>query len=64
MQGSIACPVAYDFGTEFIVEGVTYRCDDRMNVKYANENRFDIWMPSKAQAIEWGTKQLTIELKT
>ena len=58
--GSLACPRRYELGTAFVIEGKRYVCDDRMNIRYTN--RFDIWMPSKAHAIEFGIQTLPVEI--
>jgi len=62
-KGTAACPSRYSFGTEIVIEGKTYRCQDRMNSRYRETNRFDIWMESKDEAYEWGIKELQIEVK-
>jgi len=35
---------------------------DRMNSKYNGQNRIDIWMPSKQQAIEFGARRVKIKV--
>jgi 3D (Asp-Asp-Asp) domain-containing protein len=59
-DGSIACPRYYELGTKFRIEGKIYECDDRMSVRFPD--RFDIWLPSKALALEHGIKTLNVEL--
>lgn len=59
-KGSLACPRYYDLGTEFVIEGRRYTCDDRMSMKYPD--RFDIWVESKEEAIEWGVRKLPVEV--
>lgn len=60
--GSIACPTRYAFGTRVFIAGNEYRCDDRMNPRYADGNHFDIWFASKAEAIHWGRRIVTAEV--
>ncbi len=57
--GSIACPSKYPFGTVIVIQGKEYRCDDRMAQKLQKESHFDVWLPSKAEAIRFG-RQLAI----
>lgn len=60
--GSIACPARYPFGTRVIIAGDEYACDDRMNERYAHGDHFDIWFPSKAEAMHWGRQTVTVEV--
>ena len=60
-RGSVACPRALAFGTQVVIEGKTYKCDDRMHHKYAD--RYDIWVESKAEAFEWGRRTLAVVIK-
>ncbi len=60
--GSLACPRHYALGTQFVIEGKRYTCDDRMNKRHAD--RFDIWMDDREAAIEWGVKKLPVALAT
>ncbi len=62
-RGTLACPSRYAFGTRIIINGKTYVCEDRMNARYRNTNRFDMWVSSKAEAYQWGKKTLKIEIK-
>lgn len=59
-DGSIACPRYYPFGTQFVIQGKRYTCDDRMNKRHAD--RFDIWMPNRSDALEFGVQTLPIEI--
>ena len=43
-----------EFGTKVIIYGLEYTVEDRMNKRYGSCDIFDIWMPTKEQAIEWG----------
>jgi len=59
-HGIVACPSHLPFGTEVIIETTSYVCEDRMNKRYRNTNRFDIWMETKNEAVQWGKKELTV----
>lgn len=59
-HGSLACPRRFELGTAFVIEGKRYVCDDRMNRRFTN--RFDIWMPSREQAIEFGIQNMPVEI--
>jgi 3D (Asp-Asp-Asp) domain-containing protein len=61
-HGTLACPDTYKFGTKVVIEGTTYTCEDRMNARYRGQERFDIWKASKAEALSYGTKQITIQI--
>jgi len=61
-EGSLACPSKYPFGTQLRINGKVYTCDDRMNKRYRHTERFDIWMPTKAEARKWGKKELTVTI--
>lgn len=58
--GTLACPPSIAFGTQVIIEGQTYTCEDRMNRKYAD--RFDIWMAANSDAIAWGIKTVDVKV--
>lgn len=59
-DGSIACPRRYELGTAFMIQGKRYTCDDRMNKRY--DDRFDIWMKSKSDALAFGIQTLPVEI--
>ena len=61
-HGVVACPREYAFGTKVIIKGMEYECLDRMNPRYRDEQRFDIWMESKDEAFEWGKRELAVEI--
>lgn len=61
-EGMVACPRRYEFGTKFTIEGKTYICEDRMHKRY--DNRFDIWMANKEEAIKWGVQTLQVTIHT
>ena len=55
--GAIACPRHVKLGTVIeLKSGVQYTCEDRMNIRY--KNNFDIFMPSKGEALDFGRKSL------
>ena len=61
-HGSIACPTRYEFGTEVIVNGKSYFCDDRMGPRFSRGDYFDIWMSSRDEAMHWGRRHMTVEV--
>ena len=62
--GIVACPARYEFGTAVEINGEEYICDDRMHKRFREQDRFDIWVETKAEAKEWGIKKLEVEIKT
>lgn len=52
----------------FEIDGVpyigdhTYTVRDRMNSKYNGTNRIDIWMPDKAEAIQFGARYIKMKV--
>lgn len=61
-QGTAACPSRYSFGTTIEVDGKRYTCEDRMHARYRAGNYFDLWMPEKGQAREWGRRNVTVTI--
>ena len=61
-HGIIACPSKYDFGTQIVIEGRQYTCEDRMNRRYRDQERFDIWVETKDDAFTWGIRELEIKV--
>lgn len=61
-RGTLACPSRYAFGTQVRINGEVYTCEDRMAERFRNVEHFDVWMPSKAEAIAFGTSKITIEI--
>lgn len=57
-HGVLACPPKYSFGTKIVINGVEYECKDRMNPRYWDQERFDIWMETKEVAFNWGIRQV------
>jgi len=53
--GIAACPRDIPFGTKIKIDGKTYICEDRLNKKY--DDRFDIWFPSRREALDYGLQQ-------
>jgi len=58
-DGVIACPRRFPFGTQFRIGDRTYTCWDRLHPKY--DDRFDIWKPSKQEALEFGRRRVVVE---
>ena len=59
-DGIIACSREYPFGTRFLIEGRLYVCLDRLARKY--DHRIDIWKPNKAEALQFGRRELPVEV--
>lgn len=56
---TIACPPEWPFGTTVLVEGLGIRvCEDRGGA--IRENRIDIYMPNKEDALAWGRRKVTV----
>lgn len=49
-------------GTILNIGGNTYTVEDRMNSRYNNQYRIDIWMESTEDARSFGTRPLTLEI--
>ena len=58
--GSIACPTRYAFGTKIIIGTDEFSCDDRMNPRHAGGDYFDIWIATKAEAMQWGRRTVKV----
>lgn len=61
-EGTLACPREFPFGTQFIIKGKEYVCEDRMAKKF--NDRFDIWVRTKKEAFEWGKRNVVLSLST
>ncbi len=61
-HGVIACPPKYDFGTKVIIGETEYTCEDRMNPRYHDQERFDVWVETKEEAFEWGVRKVKVEV--
>ena len=59
-HGIVACPSRFEFGTVIEIEGTRYECKDRMNKRYRDQNRFDIWFETKTEARNWGVKEVVV----
>ena len=59
-RGAMACPRWLEFGTLIGVDDELYVCEDRLHPDY--EGRFDILMWNSEEALEWGVKQLKVEI--
>ncbi len=54
---TLACPRGYAFGTKIHIEGMgTYVCEDRGGA--IKGNKFDIYMKTKAEAFDFGRRNL------
>ena len=62
-DGIVACPPKYEFGTKIYIKGKEYLCEDRMNRRYHDQERFDMWIETKAEAFDWGVRELLVEVK-
>jgi len=58
--GTVACPHRIRFGAKVRIDGRIYECRDRLNRRM--DHRFDIWMPTKAQAKQFGKRTLMVEI--
>lgn len=61
-DGALACPSYLTFGTNVLIEGRLYTCEDRMHTKYRTGNNFDIWMPLEEDSKEWGVKRTLVRI--
>tara|TARA_Y100000310_G_scaffold320098_1_gene376155 strand:- start:446 stop:883 length:438 start_codon:yes stop_codon:yes gene_type:complete len=57
--GSVIANNCYPFGTIVSINGRRYRVDDRMNSRYGCDT-WDIWFPTRSEAINWGKRYLDI----
>lgn len=62
----VACPSKYGTSTLVEIEGIRYRCADRMKPSWWEENRFDIYMgrgdDAVLKAMNWGKRELGIKI--
>lgn len=49
--------------TKIRIGSEVYTVEDRMNERYNNTHRIDIWMPSQEAAVAFGTRTLVIEIE-
>jgi 3D (Asp-Asp-Asp) domain-containing protein len=59
-DGVVACPRRIPFGTQFRIGRQVYTCWDRLHRRF--DHRFDVWKPTKQEALEFGLQQLPIEV--
>lgn len=62
--GAIACPREYPFGAKIKIGEETYICEDRMNRRFeeAEIPHFDIWFPTRSEALAFGVRYLEVEV--
>jgi hypothetical protein len=58
-DGVVACPRRFAFGAQFRIDSRIYTCWDRLHPRF--DHRFDIWKPSKQEALKFGRRVLVIE---
>lgn len=58
-DGLVACPRKFPFGTQFRIGSRVYTCWDRLHPRF--DHRFDIWKPSKEEALQFGIQVLVVE---
>ncbi len=58
-DGLVACPRRFPFGTQFRIGSRIYTCWDRLHPRF--DHRFDIWKPSKQEALQFGKQVLVVE---
>lgn len=61
-SGGVACPSRYKFGTKVLIDGKTFKCNDRMNKRYRDGNYFDVWFQDYDLAVEHGRRQVEISI--
>ena len=57
---TIAAPSTFAFGTQVVINGVTYTVEDRGGA--IQGNRIDVYMNSHKEALQWGVKYLEVEV--
>ncbi len=62
--GAIACPSILEFGTRIRIPGMgLYTCEDRMARRHRRKKRrFDIFMNTRKEALEFGVRKLEYEV--
>lgn len=61
-KGTLACPPKYKFGTKILIHGKEYTCLDRMNRRYHDQERFDMWVETKTEAFNWGIRKIEVKI--
>jgi 3D (Asp-Asp-Asp) domain-containing protein len=59
-DGVAACPRRFPFGTQLRIGQRVYTCWDRLHPRY--DHRVDIWKETRQEALEFGRKQLVVEV--
>lgn len=59
---TIACPSRLKFGTKVEVNEKIYTCEDRMHARYRDKEVYDIWLPTKELAYQWGKRNVEIKI--
>ncbi len=59
-KGAAACPSKYPFGIRISIAGETFTCLDRMHSRFRDGEFYDIWMPSRSEAIAFGRQKLDV----
>lgn len=60
--GTMACPPQYPFGTIVEVEGMgSYICEDRGGA--IKGDHFDMWFESRSEALAWGKRTVSANIK-
>lgn len=49
------------FGTKVVIDGKRYEVQDRMNKRYGCKH-FDLWMEEHDAAMDWGRRELAVEI--
>lgn len=57
---TVAASSKYDFGTELLINGLTYVVEDRGGA--ISDDRIDIYFDSHAEAIAWGVRYLPVTI--
>ena len=59
-DGAIACPRYIPLKSRVEINGITYICEDRMNLRFPD--RYDIWMSDCDDCMEFGKRTLNIKI--
>jgi len=57
---TIAAPSTFAFGTQVVINGVTYTVEDRGGA--IQGNRIDIYMNTHSEALQWGVRYVNVEV--
>jgi len=61
-NGVCACPEAFPFGTEYIVNGRKYTCLDRGYALEDGRTNLDLWFEDRQEALEFGIQDLGVTI--